>query len=159
IEAMLVPIEEADPEAADDEKNRLARMRDAHRIEDAATKLMQPYVTANANRNTKFRDEYTRTLLKQVMKPLLSNHLFARVAAMVVLSRSADPQAIPIFASVLKDKNQPLSVKERAAVGLLTIADSGRRNLDPGSQAIPAASALAEFLEADADIFWPVQAR
>jgi hypothetical protein len=127
-------------------------------FEDASRKLAQPLVNANANRRNQFRSEYTAALVP-VVRNLLKNHLYARVAGMVALSRSADPKAIPVFIEVLKDPNQVLAVKERAAVGLINVAQGGQVDLDPGTQAIPAAQALVEFLNNEQDTFWPAQAR
>ncbi|MEO6808018.1 MAG: hypothetical protein ABI353_02770 [Isosphaeraceae bacterium] len=127
-------------------------------IETAASQLSAPLIKAEASRNTAFRAEYTRALIP-VVGQLLKNHLIARIQGMIVLSRSGDPEAIPTFVAALKDPNQLLSVKERAAVGLIQVGQGGRALLNPGQQAIPAAEGLTTFLEQEPNAFWPAKAR
>lgn len=127
-------------------------------LETAASQLSAPLIKAEASRNTAFRAEYTRALIP-VVGQLLKNHLIARIQGMIVLSRSGDPEAIPTFVAALKDPNQLLSVRERAAVGLIHVAQDGRALLNPGQQAIPAAEGLTTFLEQEPNAFWPAKAR
>ena len=129
--------------------------READRMARATAALIDPLDKANQNRAQRFREDYTRALVG-ALGPLLKSHLFTRMEAMVVLSKSGDKAALRLLADVLKDKDQVLAVKERAAVGLIQIAQ--RQALGP-SEAIPAAQALSDFLQNDPDAFWPAKVR
>ncbi|MBX6314670.1 MAG: hypothetical protein IRY99_17410, partial [Isosphaeraceae bacterium] len=129
----------------------------ARKIAEATDKLVQPLMAANAKGNTSFRREYTKALLA-LMPELLKNQLHARIEAMLVLSRSGDPQAVPTFIEQLKDPDQVIAVKDLAAIGLLNVAQGGRARLDEATVAIPGAAALTEFLEKEPEAPWPVKA-
>src|SRR5204862_168347 len=101
----------------------------AKKIEEATNRLVQPLATANGMRYIQFRTTYVQTLIP-VVRELSKNNFYARVEGMVVLSRSADPNAIPVFAEALRDPNQVLAVKERAAVGVYLAAQEGKIDLD-----------------------------
>ena len=77
---------------------------------------------------------------------------------MLALSNARDAAALPIFAQVMKDQQQPLTLKILAAVGLSDSAQNGRIDVSP-AQAKPAARAVADFLEGERDTFWPAQYR
>jgi hypothetical protein len=128
---------------------------EVRKIEEATTDLIAPLDLANDNRATRFREDYTKELV-QTLRPLLSGHYFTRLEAMVVLSKSGDRQAIRLFNEVLKDPKQVLAVKERAAVGLMRVAQ--RQNLNT-PEAVSASQALAEFLQNEPDAFWPAKVR
>jgi len=142
----------ADPNA--DLKKKDGPIRDWQR---AARNLVQPLVAANNARYAQFRTEYTRLLIP-VAREMLKNNLFARLEAMVALSQSTDPQAIPVYIEVLRDPNQVLCAKERAAVGLYLLAQGGRTEID-GNQAKEASRALVHLLENEPNAGWLVQAQ
>jgi hypothetical protein len=129
----------------------------AKKIEEATNRLAQPLATANAIRYNQFRTTYVRELVP-VVQNLLKNNFYARLEGMIVLSRSGDSNAIPLFAEALRDKDQVMSVKERAAVGIALVSQHGRSDVDP-SQATIAAQALAQFLQNEPNAWWPVQVR
>lgn len=137
------------------------KAEDASKIDEAARKLIRLYDNANESGNTAFRDALTLELTaKGIGGELAKNNIFARNQYMVILSRSRDPKAIPVFIAQLNDRDQILSVKLMAAVGLTNLVQGGRDlgNKDPGDLA-RAAKALSDFLVHEKDIFWPVQFR
>ncbi len=135
-----------------------SRPQQAKMLETAAKALVDPLLEPVSGPNAAFRRFYVEKLL-DVAPVLLQGHLHTRTFYMIVLSRTGSPEVVPILISQLKDPNQTLMVKLLAAVGLTNVAQHGRRLLDPTSQAIPAAQALAEFLENNPDAFWPAKWR
>lgn len=129
-------------------------------ISDAGSALVEPIKAAAATGNNSFRRDFTAALLdKDILPRLLTNHLYARTQAMVALSQTGEPAALETFINVLRDKDQPLSVKILAADGIANIARGGRRAVEPPQTAISAAKAVAFFLGGgEADPFWPAQA-
>jgi hypothetical protein len=126
-------------------------------METAAARMRRPLELAAERQNTTFRRIYTDSLLTMA-DDLLKNHLFARIWTMEALSRSKEDSVIPVFIKQIDDADQVLSVKLLAARGLTNITDQGARNL--GAQAAPkAAQSLANFLDRQPDMFWPVQYR
>jgi len=147
IQAMLDGVDEGKPELV-------------RKIEEAGKALIQPLTAANNPRSINFRDAYLAELVS-VVQQLLRNHLFARIQGIIALSRtaSADQKVIDAYISILKDPKQTLFVKGRAATGLVLAADRGRVALDAGNKAIPAARALADFLENDESNCYPIKAK
>jgi hypothetical protein len=126
-------------------------------LDQAGQRLVKPLNIANERNNTTFRAAFSQALVT-VTPEVLKNHLYARLALMVALSRSGDPALIPTLASTLRDADQPLAVKMLAAVGLSRIAGDGSIDVVP-AQGIQGSAAVAEFLKTDKPPFWPVQYR
>lgn len=103
-----------------------------------------------------------RTTYSQVLAGLadevLQNQLYPRTMYMVALSRARDASAIPVFARVLRDRDQPLTLKILAATGLTELTGGGAQDLRP-EQSREAALALTDFLTSEPDTFWPAQYR
>lgn len=126
-------------------------------IGQAGVELMEPLRGAAKVNNQSFRRDYVAALLApDVMPRLLAGHLFTRTQAMLVLSKSEDPQALETFVKALKDSNQPISVKILAAKGISNVTRQGRRPLD-GNKGFPIAQAVVSFLENDAKRYWPAK--
>jgi hypothetical protein len=147
IEALLQPQANLRPGQRNPAKN----------MEDAANDLVGPLLEPPSAGNRGFREAYVKELNDQAPK-LLQGHLHTRTFYMIVLSRAASPQVIPTLIAQIRDKNQPFMVKLLASVGLTNIARAFPQ-LDPNSQSIPAARALAEFLAENPEIFWPIKWR
>lgn len=126
-------------------------------VEDAAYRLKRPLEIANDKGNENFRKIYTESLIT-VSEELLKNQLFARVWAMEALSRCMDDAALPVFIKQLDDANQVLTVKLLSASGITNLTQGGTRDLSFQS-ASKAAQSLANFLERERNIFWPIQFR
>jgi hypothetical protein len=137
--------------------NASSDSRPARAIEEAGQNLLQPLLQANEANNARFRTDFTSALVS-VANDVLKNHLYARLMLMMALSRSEDPQAIPVFVQQLDNPDQVLTVKLLAAVGLTNLTQQGKQNLEP-ARAIQAAKALAGFLDREKDAFWPAQFR
>jgi len=134
-----------------------AKGADPRPLEVAARELMAPMLVPASSANKSFRDAYVKKLIESFAK-IWSGHLHSRTFAMIVLSRSGDPQALPVFAAQMKDPEQLAIVKLLAAVGISRVALDGRRDVDD-VVAIPAAKALADFLKREPETFWPAQFR
>lgn len=131
--------------------------RAVNAIEEAGANLLNPLLEANAAKNTAFRTEFTKALVKDAPE-VLKNHLYARLMLMVALSRSQDPAALDLFTKLLDDPNQILSVKLLAAVGLANIGGSGKVDVVP-AEAAKAARSLVGFLQTEKSAFWPARLR
>lgn len=129
----------------------------AKTLETATTELIKPLLLPPNEGNAAFRKIYVSTLI-DVLKPVLNGNLHSRTMAMIVLSRSADTQAIPVFVNQLNDPNQLAIVKLLSAVGITNVAENGRRDLAT-NEAILAGKALSDFLNRETDTFWPAQFR
>ncbi len=127
-------------------------------IEHATDGLIEPILTAKQAGNTEFLNVYTQVLVSTLSK-LLNNHLLARIEAMIVLAQTGSPETVDLFISQLKNPKQTVWVKLWAAKGLANIVQNGTRTDDLGPRAIPVAEALADFLEREKEIPWPVQLR
>jgi hypothetical protein len=132
--------------------------RNPRALDEAANRLIQPLLEPPIAANSAFRGLYIANLMAAAPS-LLEGHLFTRTLAMVVLSRTGSPEVIPILIEQINNPEQTQMVKLLAAVGLTAATQQGRRLLDPNSQSIPAARALAELLSNDPSLPWPVQAR
>ena len=128
----------------------------ALRISVASVALARPF--RDAQSSPQYKSEYTRALIP-VVKDLLNRQMYARIAGMTALSCSIDPAILPICTEVLRNPEQLLAVKDRAAVGIIVVAASAKNPLDPASQVIPAADALVDFLNKDETRCWPVHLR
>jgi hypothetical protein len=126
-------------------------------IQQATDNLLEPILAARAVNNAGFLSTYNQVLL-QKLPPLLENHLLARLAAMIVLSQTGMPEAVEIFIKQLGDADQTVWVALWAARGLTTVQQTTRYNLD-APRAIRASKALADFLEREKELPWPVQYR
>ena len=135
-----------------------ADARRARDLDKAANGLIAPLNMPVSSNNQAFRRVYTNQL-KSVAPALLEGHLFSRSFIMVVLSRVATSDFVPLFIEAIASDEQPYTVKMLAASGLIAASQGGRRPLDPNREGIPAAQALLAFLEADPSAPWPVQAR
>ncbi|MBV8229022.1 MAG: hypothetical protein JO329_03470 [Planctomycetaceae bacterium] len=127
-------------------------------IEHATDGLIDPILTAKQINNTDFLQDYNQALLATLPK-LLNNHLLARIEAMIVLAQTGSTDFIDLFIGQLKDVNQIVWVKLWAAKGLTNLVQNGQRTDELGARAIPAAEALADFLEKERKMPWPVQVR
>ena len=75
----------------------------------------------------------------QKLPPLLENHFFTRIAAMIVLSQTASPDAVDIFVKQLANPTQTVWVDLWAARGLTNIQQMGANKYSLGTpQAITA---------------------
>lgn len=126
-------------------------------IEVATRDLMGPLLVPASAANAGFRREYVKKLV-EVFRPIWAGHLHSRTMAMIVLSRSGEPGAVPTFTEQLNNPEQLTIVKLLAAVGITNVAQNGKRDVDD-AVAIPAAKALADFLRREPQTFWHAQAR
>jgi hypothetical protein len=126
-------------------------------IKEATDNLLEPILSARGVNNAGFLSTYNQVLL-QKLPPLLDNHLLARFAAMIVLSQTGSPEAVDLFIKQLNNPEQTVWVALWAARGLTNIQQLSRYNLD-APRAIRAAKAVADFLEREKDLPWPVQYR
>ena len=128
----------------------------AQAIQNATTNLVEPLFLAQSAKNQAFLTIYQRTLI-QKLPPLLKNHLIPRVQAMIVLGESGSPEALSIYENELKDGKQTLWVKLWALEGIRNIKQrGGRLTADAESRA---GKLIADFLDNDGDLPWPVQLR
>jgi hypothetical protein len=132
--------------------------RNPRALDEAANRLLAPLLEPSTPANQSFRREYVARLLDH-QQQILRGHLLSRAFYMVVLSRAGIPEVVPLMIELIRDPEQPYTVKLLAAVGLTTASDQGRRPLDANTQAVPAARALAQFLRSVPDAPWPVQIR
>ena len=133
----------------------------AHAVQDAVDNLLEPLLKAKGASNKDFLSIYNKALIDK-LPALLNNHLIARIEAMIVLAQTGSPEALEIFVKVLNDRKQTAWVKLWAARGLDNIVSSASGNrVDEtlGPKAIAASKALADALEAEKDLPWPVQVR
>jgi hypothetical protein len=126
-------------------------------IQQATDDLIEPILSARGLNNSGFLSTYIPVLLTK-LPPLLQNHLLARIAAMIVLSQTGAPEAVKIYINELANPEQTVWVALWAARGLTNIQQMSRYNLD-APRAILAAKAVADFLEREKDLPWPVKFR
>jgi hypothetical protein len=138
--------------------NPQAGDRGSKALEEATNRLVRPLLEPETPANATFRTMYVK-VLASVAPLLLKGHLHTRTFFMVVLSRANSPAVVPTLIGVLKDPDQPATVKMLAAVGLTNATNGGRQNLDAVTQANPAAQAVADVLNNSEDIFWPIRSR
>ncbi len=127
----------------------------ADKIETATNELLDPLL---AGPTPEFRTAYTAELVA-VAPELLKNHLFARTEAMLVLSKTADVQALDTFLGALADPDQPAMVKLLAATGISGLVAPGSARGLTVAEADRAARALADFLEKEPETFWMAKVR
>ena len=129
----------------------------ARGLEVATNHLLEPLTSARSNNNTSFLNAYNQVLLSRLPQ-LLDKHLLTRIEAMIVLGNSRNPNAIDLFVKQLGDPNQTVWVKLWAARGLANITQDGQTDLD-AQRGMRAGKAVADFLEKEKDLPWPVQVR
>ena len=141
----------------EDPKEALRAHQKSLAVHTATAHLIEALNSAKSKRNDGFLQVYNDVLV-QTLPPLLKNHLLPRTEAIIVLAQSASPAAANVFLAQLKDPNQTVWVKLWSAQGLTNIAANGTR-VDAtlgASGAIKAGKALADFLESDKELPWPV---
>lgn len=126
-------------------------------IETATDDLLEVLHKAQAARNAGFLTEYNRILIPR-LKKLLSNNLFARIEAMIILGQIGSNDLVPDFVTQLNDPNQTVWVKLWAARGITSVSGGGTRDLG-GGKGDSAAKALADWLEKEKDLPWFAQMR
>jgi hypothetical protein len=126
-------------------------------IEDATTNLMEPLFVARANKSNQFLTEYNRVLLAN-LRPLLKHHLVPRVQAMIVLGESGNPEALKVFLDEIKNEKQTVWVKLWAMRGITNIVKLYPSRLT-AAQATEAARVIADLLDKNKELPWPVQLR
>jgi hypothetical protein len=126
-------------------------------IEKASQLLVDLLVTAKEKKNEAFLAVY-RPILFAKLQPLLTNHLFARMQASIILAIAATPNTIEVFTKQLKDANQVVWVKLWAARGYSYATQDGRITLDI-VKGTDAAAALVNFLTKEPNAPWPVKVR
>jgi HEAT repeat protein len=126
-------------------------------IQEATDNLIEILLSARAANNGNFVTTYNQVLL-QMLPPVLENHLLSRIAAAIVLSQTGAPEAVDIFVKQLNNPEQTVWVSLWSARGLTNVQQLGRFNLD-AARAIRAAKSVADFLEREKDLPWPVQYR
>ena len=89
---------------------------------------------------------------------MLDKHLLTRIEAMIVLGNTRSPNAIDLFIKQLSNPDQTVWVKLWAARGLANVTQDGQIDLD-AQRAMTAGKAVADFLEREKDLPWPVQVR
>ena len=108
-------------------------------------------------KSTRFLVEYNRVLLQR-LAPLLKHHLVPRVQAMIVLGQSGNPEALKIFLDEIKNPKQTVWVKLWAIRGITNIKKNPAARLS-AAQEIEAARVIADLLDKNKDLPWPVQLR
>lgn len=129
----------------------------AKAVEEAARALLEPLAAPPSAANQRFRQVYVARLI-EAFKPIWKGNYHSRTMAMIVLSRTGDPQALPVFTAQLNDPDQVAIVKLLAAVGITNVTRNGRVAPE-GSLATEAAKSLSGFLRRETDTFWPAQFR
>jgi hypothetical protein len=125
-------------------------------IQEATDNLLEPIYMAQAAKNDGFLKEY-RLALNTHLPQLLKNHLIPRLQAMIVLGEAASPEALTIFQNEIGSRSQVLWVKLWALQGITNIKRGGGRfTADVESRA---SRAVADFLERQKDLPWPIQLR
>jgi hypothetical protein len=125
-------------------------------IQEATTTLLEPLFLAKSIKNQPFLTIYYRTL-KEKLTPLLKNHLIPRVQAMIVLGECGTAEFLSLYEAQIRDPNQTVWVKLWALEGMVNVVDEGGR-LSAQDQ-IVAAKTVADFLDKEDDLPWPVQLR
>ena len=129
----------------------------ARGLEVATNNLLEPLTSARNNNNTAFLNAYNQVLLSRLPQ-LLDKHLLTRIEAMIVLGNTRSPNAIDLFIKQLSNPNQTVWVKLWAARGLANVTQDGQTDLD-AQRGMTAGKAVADFLEQEKDLPWPVQVR
>jgi hypothetical protein len=124
-------------------------------IQEATSVLLEPIFLARSINNQAFLSVYNRTLL-QKLTPLLKNHLIPRIQAIIVLGQTGSPEMMPTYVAQIKDANQTIWVKLWALEGIVNVVEAGNRLT---GQSLEAAKVVADFLEKEDDMPWPVQLR
>ncbi len=135
-----------------------ARAATERAVQEATDNLLDIYHTARLANNNAFLTEYNKVLL-DVLPKLFDNNLIARVQAMIVLSQTGNPNAVPVFLKQLNDPEQTVWVKLMAARGLTNTVDNGVRVDGVGFQPSEVARTIAKLLNEGNDLPWPVQMR
>lgn len=127
-------------------------------IEKATVDLLEPIRVARGVKNDAFLRVYQRSL-HQFLPPLLKNHLIPRVQAMIVLGEAGNPtqDALQLFQNEIASKSQTLWVKLWAIEGIHNIRRGGYRF--SADQESKAGRTIANFLETQKDLPWPIQLR
>jgi len=125
-------------------------------IQEATTTLLEPLFLAKSIKNQAFLTVYYRAL-RDALSPLLKNHLIPRVQAMIILGECGTPDFLPLYQAQIKDPNQTLWVKLWALEGMVNVIQEGSRLA--AQDQIAAAKTVADFLDNEVDIPWPVQLR
>jgi hypothetical protein len=126
-------------------------------MQQATDNMIEMFLSARGSNNSGFLSTYNQVLL-QMLPPVLENHLLSRISASIVLSQTGVPEAADIFIKQLNNPEQTVWVALWAARGLTNIQQMGRFNLD-AARAIKAAKTVADFLEREKELPWPVQYR
>jgi len=126
-------------------------------IQQATDNMIEMFLSARGANNGNFLSIYNQVLL-QMLPPVLENHLLSRINAAIVLSQTGVPEAADIFIKQLNDPKQTVWVDLWAVRGLTNIQQMGRYNLD-AARAIRAAKTVADYLEREKELPWPVQYR
>ncbi len=127
-----------------------------HAISDATSTLLKPIFLARSGKQLAFLNQYTRILAVK-LAPVLKNHLYPRVQAMIVLGQAGSADLLPIYIAQIKDANQTVWVKLWAFEGITNMIEEGGR---PPGDALPgAAKVIADFLTNTEDVPPPVQLR
>jgi hypothetical protein len=131
--------------------------RTAHAIQEATDNLIDVIQTAKLANNANFLSTYDKVLFEE-LPALLNGHLLSRIEAMIVLAQDGDasPEMVGLFVKQLNDPKQTAWVKLWAARGL-TNAEPTLSNDTP--RAMAAAKAVADSLDQEKDLPWPVQSR
>jgi hypothetical protein len=127
------------------------------KIEEATTALIEPLFVARANNSNQFLTEYNRVLLAN-LQPLLKHHLVPRVQAMIVLGQSGNPEALKVFLDEIKNEKQTVWVKLWAMRGITNIVKLYPTRLT-AAQSTEAARVIADLLDKNKELPWPVQLR
>jgi hypothetical protein len=123
----------------------------------ATDNLIDMIQTAKQTNNTAFTTIYNKILVEK-LPALLNGHFLTRIEAMIVLAQTGDasPEMIALFTRQLSDPKQTVWVKLWALRGLTNVAPTLSNE---SSRAMNAAKVVADFLEQEKDLPWPVQYR
>jgi len=136
-----------------------ARPNDSTRaLQRATDHLLDVYNTARRSKNAGFLTTYSDVLVDTLPK-LLDGNLLSRIQAMIVLGQIGSPKAVPVFLAQLKDPKQTVWVKHLAARGLSSLVENGVKIDAMNVQPIEVAKTIADLLEREKDLPWPVQMR
>ena len=125
-------------------------------VQEATTTLLEPLFGAKSIKNQAFLTIYYRSL-RDVLTPLLKNHLIPRVQAMIILGECGTPDFLPLYEAQIKDPKQTTWVKLWAIEGMVNVIEDGSR-LSAQDQ-IVAAKTVSDYLDSEDSIPWPVQLR
>ncbi|QEH33062.1 hypothetical protein OJF2_15580 [Aquisphaera giovannonii] len=131
---------------------------DSRAIETATRNLQEPLFAARASKSNTFLNEYNRALV-QMLPAVLKNHLVPRIQAMIVLGQTGSPEALKIFLDEIRNKDQTVWVKLWALRGLSNIVRYNETPRLNNQQTVDAAKVVAEFLDGNEEMPWPVKYR